>query len=68
MGDEVRVEAVLVDPVLDIMIGSLTDPTRTRREPFKLPDGRELMNAPSLVLRPQRGHHACERGKSSRRA
>ncbi len=46
-GDEIKVEAVLVDPVLDIMIGSLTDPTRTRREPFKLPDGRELM-----MLRP----------------
>ena len=42
-GDEVRVEAVLVNPVLDIAIRSLTDPTRTRREPFKLPDGRESM-------------------------
>ena len=43
MGDEVRVEAVLVDPVLDIAIRSLTDPTRHRREPFKPADGREIM-------------------------
>jgi hypothetical protein len=43
VGDEVKIEAVLVDPALDIMIGSLTDPARIRREPFKLPDGREVM-------------------------
>jgi len=49
-GDEVKVEAVLLDPVLDIMIRRLDDMTRVEKKTYKTPDGKDRTyeRAPSL--------------------
>jgi len=49
-GSEVKVEAVLLDPVLDIMIRRLDDMTRVEKKTYRTPDGRERTyeQAPSL--------------------
>jgi hypothetical protein len=50
LGQEMRVEAVLVDPVLNIMIRGLNDLTRTEKRTYKTPDGQEHSSdwSPSL--------------------
>lgn len=40
-GEELKVEAVLVDPILDIMIRGLDDTSATVKETYKDPDGTE---------------------------
>ncbi|MBN2133345.1 MAG: hypothetical protein JW741_27855 [Sedimentisphaerales bacterium] len=49
-GSEVKVEAVLLDPVLDIMIRRLDDMSRVEKKTYKTPDGQERTyeRAPSL--------------------
>jgi len=49
-GSEVKVEAVLLDPVLDIMIRRLDDMTHVEKRTYNTPDGREhtYERAPSL--------------------
>jgi hypothetical protein len=51
-GDEIRVSAVLVDPVLDIMIRRLDDTTRKKKETLKYGDGQESTYERSLSLDP----------------
>ena len=51
-GDEVRVAAVLTDPVQDFMIRGLSDTTRTQKETYKLPDGKERSYERPLSLDP----------------
>jgi len=49
-GGTVKVEAALLDPVLDIMIRRLDDMSRTEKRTYKTPDGKERTyeRAPSL--------------------
>jgi len=49
-GDELRIEAVLVDPVLDVMIRGLCDMAQSEVKTFTMPDGRKRTFewAPSL--------------------
>jgi hypothetical protein len=42
LGDEVRVAAVLVDPVLDVMIRRLDDTKQTEKQTYKRPDGKDV--------------------------
>jgi len=51
-GDEIRVAAVLVDPVLDIMIRRLDDAKRTQKETLKYPDGQQRSYERPLSLDP----------------
>ena len=52
-GDTLRVAAVLVDPVLDIMIRGLDDSGRTGKQVFKLPGGKEQSLQRPLSLDPK---------------
>ena len=52
LGDEIKVAAVLIDPVLDIMIRNLDDTTRTKKETIKYGDGQEVTNERPLSLDP----------------
>jgi len=51
-GDEIRVAAVLVDPVLDVMIRGLADTTRTQKETLKYANGQESSYERPLSLDP----------------
>ncbi len=51
-GDEIRVAAVLVDPVLDVMIRSLSDARRTQKATFSLGNGAEINYGKDLSLDP----------------
>ena len=51
-GDEVSVKAVLVDPGLDIMIRGLSDARRTKKETYRLNDGKTQSYDRPLSLDP----------------
>ena len=65
-GDEVRVEAVLIDPVLDVMIRGLDDTTRKTKKTYKSADGktqtyeRNLSLDPKVTVRNSRGKQVAE--------
>ncbi len=52
-GREVRVEAVLVDPVLNIMIRRLEDMSHAEKKSYKTPDGQEMTYEEGLSLDPK---------------
>jgi hypothetical protein len=51
-GDEIKIAAVLTDPVLDIMIRRLDDTSRKKKETVKLADGKETSYERKLSLDP----------------
>ena len=51
-GDEIRVAALLTDPIHDVMIRRLSDTTRKQKETYKLPDGKEQTLERELSLDP----------------
>lgn len=53
LGAELKVEAALVDPVLDIMIRGLNDATVMVKESYKTPDGQERTFERSKSLDPK---------------
>ncbi len=65
-GTDIRVTAVLVDPVLDIMIRGLDDTTRTASQVIKMPDGKEqtynrpFSLDPKVVIRRANGEIVAE--------
>jgi hypothetical protein len=66
-GDEVKISALLVDPVLDIVIRGLIDTTRTRTQILRAADGKEfaLPNRPwsfdpNVVIRRATGEIVAE--------
>ncbi len=66
-GEEARLEAVLVDPVLDVMIRDLIDPTRSKSETVELSDGtkttlytREYSLDPTVVITNAAGKRVAE--------
>ncbi|MEN6427499.1 MAG: hypothetical protein ABFE13_19265, partial [Phycisphaerales bacterium] len=52
-GDEVRVEAVLVDPVLDAMVQRLEDMAQSETRTYTMLDGRQRTFETGLVLQPR---------------
>jgi hypothetical protein len=62
-GDEVKIAALLVDPVLDIVIRGLIDTTRTRTRILRSADGKELAlpnQPPNVVIRRANGQVVAE--------
>jgi len=65
-GDEVRVEAVLIDPVLDVMIRGLDDTSRKTKKTYKSADGkthtyeRNLSLDPKVTVSNSRGKQVAE--------
>jgi len=65
-GDEVRVEAVLIDPVLDVMIRGLDDTSRKTKQTYKSADGkthtyeRNLSLDPKVTVTNSRGKQVAE--------
>jgi len=53
LGEELKVLAVLTDPVLDIMIRRLSDTSRKQDKEFKLPDGTPRTYKQDLSLDPK---------------
>ncbi len=52
-GREMRVEAVLADPVLNIMIRRLEDMSHAEKKSYKMPDGQEMTYEQGLSLDPK---------------
>ena len=52
-GGEMKIEAVLVDPVLNIMIRRLDDMSRAEKKSYKMPDGQEMTYEEGASLDPK---------------
>jgi hypothetical protein len=52
-GTPLRIEAVLVDPVLNIMIRHLYDMSHAEKKSYKMPDGQEMTYEQGLSLDPK---------------
>jgi hypothetical protein len=66
-GEEIRLEAALIDPVLDIMVRDLIDPTRSTKEQVELSDGtkttlytREYSLDPIVIITDAAGKRVAE--------
>ncbi len=66
-GDEVKISAMLVDPVLDIVVRGLIDTTRTRTQILRTVDGKEFARPnrpwsfdPNVVIRRANGEIVAE--------